>query len=90
MIVSPADVRRGDQKRNRVQPDVFVVRLVDGKRPTYPYALADLLLTWAVGPLSPLDDTEEEALRQERLSRTLKPSPVAFRGRLQSWVRSIR
>ena len=30
-------------------------------------ALADLLLTWAVGPLPPLDDSEAEALRQERL-----------------------
>jgi Uma2 family endonuclease len=43
-ILSPADVRRGDRTRNRVQPDVFVVRLVDGKRPAYPYALADILL----------------------------------------------
>jgi len=41
---SPADVRRGDRTRNRVQPDVFVVRLKDGKRPTYPYGLGDLLL----------------------------------------------
>ena len=36
-------------------------------------ALADLLLTWALGgdvtlPLEPLDDTEEDALRTERLS----------------------
>jgi CobQ-like glutamine amidotransferase family enzyme len=30
-------------------------------------ALADLLLTWAVGPLPPLDDDEAEALRHERL-----------------------
>lgn len=30
-------------------------------------ALADLLLSWAVGPLDPLDDTECEALRRERL-----------------------
>lgn len=30
-------------------------------------ALADLLLSWAVGPLDPLDDTEYEALRRERL-----------------------
>jgi Uma2 family endonuclease len=44
VIVSPADVRRGDRTRNRVQPDVFVVRLSDGKRPTYPYDLNDLLL----------------------------------------------
>ena len=31
-------------------------------------ALADLLLTWAVGPLEPLDDRECEDLRSERLS----------------------
>lgn len=37
-------VRRGDRTRNRVQPDVFVVRLSAGKRPSYPYALVDLLL----------------------------------------------
>jgi len=43
-VISPADVRRGDRTRNRVQPDVLAVRLRDGKRPPYPYALADLLL----------------------------------------------
>src|SRR5918996_1914191 len=43
-LYSPADVRKGDRTRNRVQPDVFAVRLIDGKRPAYPYALADLLL----------------------------------------------
>jgi len=37
-------VRRGDRKRNRVQPDVYVMRLTDGKRPEYPYELHDLLL----------------------------------------------
>lgn len=31
-------------------------------------ALADLLLTWAVGDLDPLDDTECDELRSERLS----------------------
>jgi Uma2 family endonuclease len=41
---SPADVRRGDRRRNRVQPDVFVVRLTDSKRPPYPFDLTDLLL----------------------------------------------
>ena len=43
-MISPADVRRGDRTRNRVQPDVFVVRVVDGRRPAYPYELHDLLL----------------------------------------------
>ena len=50
-VVSPSDVRRGDRTRNRLQPDVYVVRRVDGKRPPYPYDLADLLL--AVEVLSP-------------------------------------
>ena len=43
-IHSPADVRRGDHRRNRLQPDVFVVRLIDNKRPAYPFDLGDLLL----------------------------------------------
>ncbi len=56
-IVSPADVRRGDRTRNRVQPDVFVVRLTDGRRPAYPYDLSDLLLTVEVGsPSNPMLD----------------------------------
>ena len=52
VLFSPADVRRGDRTRNRVQPDVFVVRLKDGKRPTYPYGLGDLLLIIEVQPPS--------------------------------------
>ena len=44
VLQSPADVRKPDRSRNRVQPDVFVVRLTDGKRPAYPFALSDLLL----------------------------------------------
>ena len=43
-VMSPSDVRRGDRKRNRVQPDVYVMRLNDGKRPEYPYEIHDLLL----------------------------------------------
>jgi Uma2 family endonuclease len=43
-LYSPADVRRGDRTRNRVQPDVFAVRLKDGKVPAYPFGLGDLLL----------------------------------------------
>jgi Uma2 family endonuclease len=44
-IVSPSDVRRGDRTKNRVQPDVFVVRLTESRRPPYPYGLGDLRLT---------------------------------------------
>ena len=43
-VTSPSDVRRGDRTRNRVQPDVYVIRVVNGKRPAYPYDLHDLLL----------------------------------------------
>ena len=37
--------------KNRVQPDVFVLRVTDGRRPEYPYALDSLLL--AVEVVSP-------------------------------------
>jgi Uma2 family endonuclease len=57
VMISPSDVRRGDRKRNRVQPDVFVVRLVEGKRPVYPYALHDLFLAVeVVSPSNPILD----------------------------------
>jgi Uma2 family endonuclease len=56
-MVSPSDVRRGDRRRNRVQPDVFVIRKVDGRRPPYPYELHDLLLAVeVVSPGNPLLD----------------------------------
>lgn len=42
--IAPSDVRREDRQRNRVQPDVYAVRLVDGRLPAYPFALQDLLL----------------------------------------------
>lgn len=58
-IFSPADVRKRDRKRNRVQPDVFAVRLVDGKRPPYPYELSDLLIAIEVeSPGNPRLDYE--------------------------------
>lgn len=56
-FASPADVRRGDRRRNRVQPDVFVVRLMDNERPPYPFDLADLLLAVEVeSPSNPAYD----------------------------------
>lgn len=56
-LTSPADVRRGDRRRNRVQPDLFAVRLVDGRRPPYPYAMSDLILALEVeSPGNPLYD----------------------------------
>src|SRR5688500_11947634 len=39
--MSPAVVRNPDRSRNRVQPDLFAIRLGDGKRPPYPYDLSD-------------------------------------------------
>lgn len=41
---SPSDVRRDDRRRNRVQPDIFVIRLTASARPSYPFGLTDLLL----------------------------------------------
>ena len=56
-MLSPADVRKDDRTRNLVQPDVFAVRLVDGRRPAYPYALSDILLAVEVeSPGNPLYD----------------------------------
>ena len=56
-LISPSDVRRGDRTRNRVQPDAFVARLVDGKLPPYPFAMADILLAVEVpSPNDPLYD----------------------------------
>ena len=62
-MVSPADVRRGDRLRNRVQPDVFVMRLTDGKRPSYPYDLSDLLL--AVEVASPSNPRLDYQVKRE-------------------------
>jgi Uma2 family endonuclease len=54
---APSDVRRGDRRRNRVQPDAFVVRLIDGKRAPYPYEMSDLLLAVEVpSPSNPAYD----------------------------------
>lgn len=56
-MIAPADVRRGDRSRNRVQPDVFAVRLAEGKRPAYPYEVRDLLLAIEVAsPGNPMLD----------------------------------
>jgi Uma2 family endonuclease len=43
LIGSPSDVRRGS--RTRMQPDVFIVRMTDGKLPAYPFDMGELLLT---------------------------------------------
>lgn len=62
-VISPSDIRRGDRTRNRVQPDVFVVRLADGKLPQYPFAMSDLLL--AVEVPSPSDALYDYQTKRE-------------------------
>jgi len=74
-VVSPSDVRRGDRTRNRVQPDVYVIRLADGKRPPYPYDLGDLLL--AVEVVSP---------GSVRLDYTIKRKLYLSEGVGEYWV----
>lgn len=44
VLFSPSDIRRDDVSRNRVQPDLYVLRLQDGVKPAYPFGLGDLLL----------------------------------------------
>jgi Uma2 family endonuclease len=51
VTLAPSDVWRDMRMHNRVQPDIFVLRLSDGKRPAYPYHLRDLVL--AIEVMSP-------------------------------------
>lgn len=39
LVVSPSDVWREPRQENRVQPDLYVVRLRHGKAPKYPFHL---------------------------------------------------
>lgn len=56
-MISPADVRKEPRTRNRVQPDVFAVRLTGAGRPPYPFDLSDVLLAIEVeSPSNPLLD----------------------------------
>lgn len=69
--VSPSDVWRGERSRNRVQPDVFVLRRVDGIKPAYPYVMRDLVLAVEVlSPANPLVDyhTKRELYLREGVS----------------------
>lgn len=43
-------------------------------------ALADLILSWVVGRLEPLNDTEIEALRKERIAVARRSHPLRLRG----------
>ena len=56
VVTSPSDVRRPDRDKNKVQPDVFVVRLTDGRYPPYPFELTDLLLAIEVSSPSNRQD----------------------------------
>ena len=42
-------------------------------------ALADMILSWVVGPLDPLEDPEVEELRSERIAAARKGHPLAGR-----------
>ncbi len=42
-------------------------------------ALADLILGWVVGPLEPVDDSEVDALRAERIATARRSHPLAGR-----------
>jgi Uma2 family endonuclease len=75
-LFSPADVRRADRTRNRVQPDIFVVRLIDGKRPPYPYDMSDLLL--AIEVESPSNPTLDYQVKR----------PVYLRKGVEYWIAS--
>jgi Uma2 family endonuclease len=88
-MISPADVRKGERTRNRVQPDVFAVRLVDGKRPSYPYDLRDILLAIEVqSPSNPLLDYQVK--RELYLSHGIPEYWIAnAEGRVVSRWRSL-
>ena len=63
VIASPSDVRRPDREKNRVQPDLFVIKLVDRRRPPYPFDLSDLLL--AVEVVSPSNSQYDHQTKRE-------------------------
>jgi Uma2 family endonuclease len=70
-LMSPSDVRREDRRRNRVQPDIFVVRLADNARPPYPFQLSDLLL--AVEVESPSNTAYDYQTKRELYLRNGVP-----------------
>jgi Uma2 family endonuclease len=51
VVMSPSDIRRGDHQRNRVQPDVSVVRGAPGAVRIFPLTLGDVVL--AIEVVSP-------------------------------------
>ncbi len=67
VMLSPVDLWCGERDRNRVRPDVFVVRRIDGKRPEYPYHLNTLLL--AVEVVSPGNALQDYHTKRELYQR---------------------
>jgi CobQ-like glutamine amidotransferase family enzyme len=53
-------------------------------------ALADLLLSWVVGGLSPLDDAESAELRTERLAVAAKQASAGATSSGRGWRRVVR
>ena len=77
-MTSPADVRTGDHTRNRIQPDVFAIRLTSTGRPPYPYDLTDLLLAIEVeSPSNPLLDYQ------------IKRELYLWRGVPEYWIANV-
>jgi Uma2 family endonuclease len=74
-VISPSDIRKPHRTLNRVQPDIFAVRLTNGQRPRYPYDLRDILL--AVEILSPAS---------RYLDRVVKHSLYLDNGVSEYWI----
>lgn len=55
---------RDNRRRNRVQPDVFAVRLINGQVPSYPFKQSDLLLAVEVESPSTQDYDYETKCRE--------------------------
>jgi Uma2 family endonuclease len=84
-VGSPSDVRREDRRRNRVQPDVFVLRVRDSKRPVFPFDLADLLL--AVEVESPSNPRYDYQTKRELYLKAHIPEYWIVRPETQTIVR---
>jgi Uma2 family endonuclease len=76
LVMSPSDVWKNERRTNRVQPDVFVTRLTEGRRPAYPYAMRDLLL--AVEVVSPGNPILDYQVKRELYLRNGIPEYWAF------------
>jgi Uma2 family endonuclease len=70
VLSSPLDVRFDDVTRNRVQPDLVVVRLIDGKLPAYPFHLGDIAL--AIEITSPSTARRDRTIKRDLYTRELR------------------